>query len=137
VVWVRAAYLIGIFTIIGFELVTTCQEEAVNARLTVPKAVILSGSRPWRSLVVLVGFTMALPDVKSPDPIGTVAFWFGTFWTKVFLVLVITSIFTLTVVVTGGAARLAARIGVRGRLRARCGVPRPARLSAGGLLRWS
>ena len=54
----------------------------------------------------LLGFTMALPDVKSPDPIGTVAFWFGTFWTKVFLILVITSIFALTVVVTGAAARV-------------------------------
>jgi len=56
--------------------------------------------------IALAGFTMAVPDVKSPDLIGTVAFWFGTFWTKVFLVLVITSIFALTVVVTGAAARL-------------------------------
>ena len=101
------AGLIGIFTIIGFEVAANVSEEAVNARLTVPKAVILSViTAVMLGFIALVGFTMALPAVKSPDPIGTVAFWFGTFWTKVFLVLVITSIFALTVVVTGAAARL-------------------------------
>ena len=101
------AGLIGIFTIIGFELAANLSEEAVNARLTVPKAVIYSVITAMTfGFIALVGFTMALPDVKSPDPIGTVAFWVGTFWTKVFLELVITSIFALTVVVTGGAARL-------------------------------
>jgi len=101
------AGLIGIFTIIGFELAANLSEEAVNARLTVPRAVILSVmTAVLLGFIALVGFTMALPDVKSPDPVGTVAFWFGTFWTKVFLVLVITSIFALTVVVTGAAARL-------------------------------
>ena len=104
------AGLIGIFTIIGFELAANLSEEAVNARLTVPKAVIYSVITAMTfGFIALVGFTMALPDVKSPDPIGTVAFWVGTFWTKVFLELVITSIFALTVVVTGGAARLVTR----------------------------
>lgn len=101
------AGLIGIFTIIGFELSANVSEEAVNARLTVPKAVILSViTAVTFGFIALVGFTIALPSVKSPNPIGTVAFWFGTFWTKVFLVLVITSIFALTVVVTGAAARV-------------------------------
>jgi amino acid transporter len=101
------AGLIGIFTIIGFEFAANLSEEAVNARLTVPKAVILSVTTAVTfGFIALVGFTMALPDAKSPDPIGTVAFWFGTFWTKVFLVLVITSIFALTVVITGAAARV-------------------------------
>ena len=101
------AGLLGIFTIIGFELAANLSEEAIDARLTVPKAVILSViTAVTFGFIALAGFTMALPDVKSPDLIGTVTFWFGTVWTKVFLVLVITSIFALTVVVTGAAARL-------------------------------
>ena len=101
------AGLIGIFTIIGFEFAANASEEAINARLTVPKAVILSVmTAVLLGFIALVGFTMALPTVKAPDPISTVAFWFGTFWTKVFLLLVITSIFAFTVVVTGAAARL-------------------------------
>ena len=101
------AGLLGIFTIIGFELAANVSEEAVNARVTVPKAVILSVlTSVVLGFAALVGFTLALPDLKSPNPISTVAFWFGPFWTKVFLLLVITSIFALTVVVTGAAARL-------------------------------
>lgn len=101
------AGLIGIFTIIGFEFAANAAEEAKNARLTVPRAVILSVvTAALLGFIALVGFTIALPDAHAPDPISTVAFWFGTFWTKVFLVLVITSIFALTVVVTGAAARV-------------------------------
>lgn len=101
------AGLLGIFTIIGFELAANVSEEAVNARVTVPKAVILSVlTSVVLGFAALVGFTLALPGLKSPNPISTVAFWFGPFWTKVFLLLVITSIFALTVVVTGAAARL-------------------------------
>jgi len=101
------AGLIGIFTIIGFELAANLSEEAVDAHLTVPKAVILSVITAVAfGFIALVGFTMALPDAKSPDPISTVAFWFGPFWTKVFLILIITSIFALTIVVTGAAARV-------------------------------
>ena len=102
------AGLVGIFTITGFELAANLSEEAVNARLTVPKAVILSViTAVTFGFIALVGFTIALPAVKSPNPIGTVDFWFGAFWTKVFLVLVITSIFAVTLVLTGGAGRLA------------------------------
>jgi amino acid transporter len=101
------AGLLGIFTIIGFELAANLSEEAVNARLTVPRAVIWSViSAVLLGFIALVGFTMALPDVKTPDPVTTVSFWFGALWTKVFLTLVIISIFALTLVVTGAAARL-------------------------------
>jgi len=101
------AGLIGIFTIVGFELAADLSEEAVNARVTVPKAVVWSViSSVILGFIALIGFTIALPDVKSPDLIGTVAFWFGTFWEKVFLTLVVTSIFALTVVGTAAQARL-------------------------------
>jgi amino acid transporter len=101
------AGLIGIFTIVGFELAADLSEEAVNARVTVPKAVVWSVvSSIVLGFIALVGFTIAMPDVKSPDLIGTVGFWFGTFWTKVFLALVVSSIFALTVVGTAAQARL-------------------------------
>jgi amino acid transporter len=99
--------LIGIFTIVGFELAADLSEEAINARVTVPKAVVWSVvSSVILGFIALIGFTIALPDPKSPDLIGTVAFWFGSFWTKVFLTLVVVSIFALTVVGTAAQARL-------------------------------
>src|SRR5207247_6899764 len=91
------AALIGIFTIVGFELAADLSEEAVNARVTVPKAVIWSViSSVILGFIALVGFTLAIPDLKTVQASGLplvdiVAFWTNGLWVKVFLALVMTS----------------------------------------------
>ena len=69
------AALIGIFTIVGFELAADLSEEAVNARVTVPKAVIWSVvSSGVLGMIALIGFALAIPNLKtiaaSPVPIA-------------------------------------------------------------------
>jgi amino acid transporter len=106
------AFLIGIFTIVGFELTADLSEEAINARVTVPKAVIWSIlSSGGLGMIALVGFTMAIPDlgrtIASPVPLAyIIEHWLGRTLTGVFLLFVVFSIFALTVVGTAATARL-------------------------------
>lgn len=106
------AALMGIFTIVGFELAADLGEEAVAARVTVPKAVIYSVvTSAVLGMVALIGFTIAIPDlakisasaVPLPD---IVSYWMGDLWTKVFMVIVIFSIFALDVVGLAATGRL-------------------------------
>ncbi len=77
-----------------------------------PKAVIWSViSSVILGFIALVGFTLAIPDLKTVQASGLplvdiVAFWTNGFWVKVFLALVVTSIFALTVVGTAAQAGL-------------------------------
>ena len=104
--------LMGIFTIVGFELAADLGEEAVAARVTVPKAVIYSVvSSAVLGMVALIGFTIAIPDLAkisaSAVPLADiVTYWMGDFWTKVFLVIVIFSIFALDVIGLAATGRL-------------------------------
>jgi amino acid transporter len=106
------AALMGIFTIVGFELAADLGEEAVAARVTVPKAVVWSvASSAILGMVALIGFTIAIPDLAktaaSPVPLAyIVTYWMGDFWTKVFLVIVVFSIFALDVVGLAATGRL-------------------------------
>ncbi|HSS61315.1 MAG TPA: amino acid permease, partial [Candidatus Limnocylindrales bacterium] len=106
------AALMGIFTIVGFELAADLGEEAVAARITVPKAVIYSVvSSAVLGMIALIGFTIAIPDLAkiaaSPVPLADiVTYWMGDFWTKVFLVIVIFSIFALDVIGLAATGRL-------------------------------
>jgi hypothetical protein len=77
------AALMGIFTIVGFELAADLGEEAVSARVTVPKAVVWSvASSAILGMVALIGFTIAIPDLAktaaAPVPLAyIVTYWMG------------------------------------------------------------
>ena len=108
-----AAALMGIFTIVGFELAADLGEEAIQARITVPKAVLWSvGSSAVLGLIALIGFTIALPNdfskiASSSTPlVDIVGNWLGTGPATVFLVLVIFSILALDVVGLAATGRL-------------------------------
>jgi amino acid transporter len=106
------AGLMGIFTIVGFELAADLGEEAVGARITVPKAVTWSvASSAVLGMIALIGFAIAIPNVAavaaSPAPLADiVVHWFGTGVGAAFLVLVIFSIFALDVVGLAATGRL-------------------------------
>lgn len=106
------AALMGIFTIVGFELAADLGEEAIRARVTVPRAVIWSVlSAAVLGLVALIGFTIAIPDVgqvaASETPLlDIVTHWLGMGLGAVFLVVVIFSIFALDVVGLAATGRL-------------------------------
>ena len=106
------AALMGIFTIVGFELAADLSEEAVAARVTVPKAVIYSVvSSAVLGMVALIGFTIAIPDLAkisaSTVPLADiVTYWMGDVPTKIFFVLVIFSIFALDVIGLAATGRL-------------------------------
>jgi amino acid transporter len=108
-----AAALMGIFTIVGFELAADLGEEAIGARITVPKAVIWSvASSAILGMIALIGFTIALPNdfskiASSATPlVDIVNLWLGGPLSTVFLVLVIFSILALDVVGLAGTGRL-------------------------------
>ena len=106
------AALMGIFTIVGFELAADLSEEAINARVTVPKAVIWSVvSSAVLGMVALIGFALAIPDLgkiaASPVPLADIfGYWLGSGLTKVLLLFVVFSIFSLSVVGTAATGRL-------------------------------
>ena len=104
--------LIGIFTLVGFEAAADMAEEAVDARRTVPRAmllaVVVSGVL---GMVALIGFTLAIPDLAtveaSPVPLAEIAvYWLGPVLTRVFLVIVVFSMFALIVVGAASNSRL-------------------------------
>lgn len=104
--------LVGIFTLVGFEAAADMAEEAVDARRTVPRAMILSvvvsGVLGWAALI---GFTVAIPDLAtvsaSPVPLAAIAeYWLGPVLTKVFLAILVFSMFALVVVAAASNSRL-------------------------------
>lgn len=104
--------LIGIFTLVGFEAAADLGEEAVDARRTVPRAMLLSVVISGvLGMVALVGFTLAIPDLPaaqaSPVPLAMIAeYWLGPVLTKVFLAVVVFSMFALAVVGAAAGSRL-------------------------------
>jgi amino acid transporter len=104
--------LVGIFTLVGFEAAADMAEEAVDARRTVPRAMIVaalvSGVLGW---VAVLGFTLAIPDLgaveAAPVPLAAIAtYWLGPVLTDVFLVVVVFSMFALLVVAAASNSRL-------------------------------
>ncbi len=104
--------LVGIFTLVGFEAAADLAEEAVDPRRVVPRAmlasVVVSGVL---GMVALVGFTAAIPDLRtveaSPVPLAAIAqYWLGPVVTRLFLALVVFSMFALTVVGAAAGSRL-------------------------------
>lgn len=104
--------LVGVFTLVGFEAAADMAEEAVDARRTVPRAMILSlVVSGVLGMVALVGFTVAIPDLAqiqaSPVPLAAIAeYWLGPGLTRVFLAVVVFSMFALIVVAAAANSRL-------------------------------
>jgi amino acid transporter len=107
------AGLLGAFTLVGFELAADMSEDAVNPVRSVPRgviwAVVLSAVL---GMVALIGFTVAIPDLKTteaaPLPLLVVAgYWLPSWLVKVFIAFVIFSMFAILVVGAGAQARLA------------------------------
>jgi amino acid transporter len=109
---IALAGLVGIYTLVGFELAADLSEEAVSAGHTVPRAVIwaVAGSGVL-GMIALIGFTLAIPDLKTVEGEGLPllaigGYWLGSALTKVFIAFVVFSMFAITVVGAAAQARL-------------------------------
>ena len=106
------AMLMGSFTLVGFEAAANLSEETINARRTVPKAIItavaLSGIF---GMLFLIAVTLAIPDLgevlSSNNPLPyIIEETLGNVLGKSFLVLVAISIFACGLIITTSAGRL-------------------------------
>src|SRR3954471_11420784 len=109
---ITLAALIGIFTIVGFEVAADLSEEAVDARRTVPRAMISSVViSTVLGMVVLIGFVVAMPSDKFFADTGgflpaMFQYWIGSGWSRFFVAIVVFSMFALCVVGAAANARL-------------------------------
>lgn len=106
------ALLMGAFTIGGFEACSDLGEEAVGVQRTVARAIIgavaISGVV---GMITLICFAIGIPNLSaiasSPTPIADLAkYWFGSAFSRVFLVTVVYSVFSLMVVQIAAIGRL-------------------------------
>ena len=87
-------------------------EETVNAQRAIPKAILWSvGLSGVLGMIALIGFTLAIPDLhtvqNAPAPLVVITeHWLGSGLTKVFLIVVVFSMFALAVVAAATNARL-------------------------------
>ena len=106
------AGLLGAFTLVGFELAADMSEDAVNPRSSVPRGVLWAvGSSVVLGMIALIGFTVAIPDLKTvesaPLPLLAIAgYWLPSWLVKVFVAFVVFSMFSILVVGSGAQARL-------------------------------
>jgi amino acid transporter len=107
------ASMLGALTLVGFELCADMSEDAVNPRASVPRGVIgaLVGS-VILGMVALIGFTIAIPSIKSVEgssmPLLVIAgYWLPSWLLKTFIAFVIFSMFAILVIGAGAQARLA------------------------------
>jgi amino acid transporter len=107
------AGMLGIFTLIGFELAADMSEDAVNPRHSVPRGMIYGlAISAVLGFVALLGFTLAIPNLKlvehSSLPLLTIAkFWLAPWLVKAFVAFVVFSMFAIAVVGAGAQSRLA------------------------------
>jgi amino acid transporter len=106
------ASLIGVYTLVGFEAAADMGEETVDARRTIPRAILLSVIVSGvLGMITLIGFTVAIPDAatigSAEVPLAEIStYWLGSGLTSVFLLVVVFSMFALTVVAAAASARL-------------------------------
>jgi amino acid transporter len=106
------ASLLGVFTLVGFELAADMSEDAVNPVRSVPRGVLWAlGASVVLGMIALIGFTIAIPDLKTvqaaPLPLLAIAgYWLPSWLVKVFVALVVFSMFAILVVGSGAQARL-------------------------------
>ncbi|HEY3683280.1 MAG TPA: amino acid permease [Streptosporangiaceae bacterium] len=137
------AGLMGIYTLVGFESAADLSEETVDAQRVIPRAILWSvGLAGALGMVALVGFTLAIPDLaavqNAPAPLVVITqHWLGAGLTRVFLAIVVFSMFALAVVGAATGARLIYAMardnmlplsGVWRRVHARSRTPIPALL---------
>ncbi|MBM7662869.1 amino acid transporter [Bacillus mesophilus] len=106
------AALMGSYTIVGFEAAANLSEETVNAKVNVPKAIILSVLLSGIiGFIFLIVISIAIPDLaaatNSANPIPYVLqHYLGKTTANLFLVLVIISIFACGLIIMASASRL-------------------------------
>ncbi len=106
------AALMGVYTLAGFEGAADMGEETMDARRTLPRAIILSVVISGvLGMLTLIGFTLAIPDLAavqaSSVPLADITlFWLGDTLTSVLLLVVVFSMFALVVVFAAASARL-------------------------------
>jgi amino acid transporter len=106
------AGLLGAFTLVGFELAADMSEDAVDPGRSVPRGVLWAvGGSAVLGMVALIGFTVAIPDLKTvesaPLPLLAIAgYWLPSWLVKVFVAFVVFSMFSILVVGSGAQARL-------------------------------
>jgi amino acid transporter len=106
------AGLLGIYTMVGFELSADLTEEAVDSQKAVPRGVLMGviGSAAL-GMLALICFTVAMPDLgaaqASDAPIVTIAdFYLPSALVKVFIVMVAFSMIALVIANQAAQARL-------------------------------
>ncbi len=108
------ASLIGVYTIVGFESAADMSEEALDARRSVPSAMI--NSVIWSTvlgMVALIGFVLAIPP-GDPRAFfstggglpGEFQYWIGAGLARTFVAIVVFSMFALCVIGAAANARL-------------------------------
>jgi amino acid transporter len=106
------AGLLGAFTLVGFELTADMSEDAINPGRSVPRGVLWAvGGSAVLGMIALIGFTVAIPDLKTvesaPLPLLAIAsYWLPSWLVKVFVAFVVFSMFAIGVVGSGAQARL-------------------------------
>lgn len=104
------ASLIGVYTLVGFEAAADMSEEALDAKRSVPRAMI--GSVVLSvvfGMVALIGFTIAIPNAEvfaAGGLPGVFQYWIGEGLARTFVAIVVFSMFALTVVAAAANTRL-------------------------------
>jgi amino acid transporter len=111
------AGLIGIYTLVGFELSADLSEEAVDSQRAVPRGVIAGvGVSAILGMIALIAFTLAIPNLNdvqsSSQPLVTIAeHWLPMPLVRLLVFLVAFSMYALVVVTIAGAGRLVFSLG--------------------------
>lgn len=113
-VWYAAslALLMGIFTISGFEVSADLGEEAIGVARSVHKAIIGSVAVSGIfGMLTLICFAIATPNLNTTAAQGSpvayvVGYWMGSAFERIFLVVVIYSVFALMLVDVASMSRL-------------------------------
>jgi amino acid transporter len=108
------ASLIGVYTIVGFESAADMSEEALDARRSVPRAMINSVALSTiLGMVALIGFVIAIPPgdpraffSSGPGLPGEFQYWIGAGLARTFVAIVVFSMFALCVIGAASNARL-------------------------------
>jgi amino acid transporter len=109
---IPAAFLLGLFCLTGFEMAADLSEDAIGARRSVPRAVLLAlAGAGAAGFLLLVGLALATPNVASMAASSTpipaiVTYWFGPVVTRIVTGAVIIAVFIGFMVGMAAEARL-------------------------------
>ncbi|MFD8760500.1 amino acid permease [Streptomyces mirabilis] len=107
---IALASLVGVYTLAGFEAAADVAEEAVDAKRSIPRAIL--GSivvSVVLGMLVLIGFTVAIPGDEALAAGGLPAvlqYWLGEGLARAFVGVVVFAMFSLMVVSAAVIARL-------------------------------